>query len=62
MVAHLTIAHKWSKSGISISYIKKRVVKSKSFLSEKIYFTLHMRNMFWSTILYMYHGVNRPVA
>ena len=35
-----------------------RFVKSDFFFSEKTYVTPYVRNMFWATILYKYHGLN----
>ena len=37
------------------TYIE-RVVKS-DYFSVKTYFTSNVRNMFWATILYKYHGL-----
>ena len=44
---------------VKFGYIE-RVVKS-DFFSEKTYFTSFVRNMFWATILYKYHGLIRGV-
>ena len=34
----------------------ERGFKSDFFLSKMTYFTSYVRNMFWATILYKYHG------
>ena len=52
-------AHIWSKSGISI--FGKHLATSKEssnpiFFSEMTYFTSYVRNIFWGTTLYKYHG------
>ena len=40
---------------LSVSSSPSLVVKSNFFLSEKTYFTSHVSNMFWATILCKYH-------
>ena len=52
-------AHIWSKPGFSICW--RHLVTSQKFVkfdffSEKTFLTLYVRNIFWDTFFYKYHG------